>query len=218
MQPPKYPSTGHWQWSPTVHRDDSYHPDPQHFVNRSLIITEKVDGGNTCLHGGDAYARSVDLPSSHGSFAMVKKHHAWKSNYWDRDIFVYGEDIYGIHSLEYDAVLEKTTFRIFAIRKGDHFLAWEDVVAFSAAEDMLTVPVVHSGIFTSVEEIRLFLDDSMKVPSAYGGEREGFVMRVAKGFDAKDFGINVCKYVRANHVQTDEHWRRNWKPCKIKHG
>lgn len=216
MQPPKYPSTGHWRWSPTVHRDDSYHSDPEYFVGKPLIITEKIDGGNTCLHDGKVYARSVDSPASDGWFAMVKKHHAWKGYQWGLETAVYGEDIYGIHSIEYEPVREDNTYHVFAVRVGDEFMSWESLSAFCSLYDFDTVPVVYSGTFSCVEQIRCFLDDNMKTPSALGGEREGFVMRVADAFHADDFSISVCKYVRANHVQTDQHWRRNWKPCRLK--
>lgn len=31
----------------------------------------------------------------------------------------------------------------------------------------------------------------------------------------KDFKDNVAKWVRKDHVQTDDHWTRNWKKSKI---
>ena len=42
--------------------------------------------------------------------------------------------------------------------------------------------------------------------SVYGGEREGMVVRVERGFRGEEFGGCLGKYVRAGHVQTDEHW------------
>src|SRR3546814_4819825 len=57
----------------------SYHGDPKFFLNRPVVITEKLDGGNTCLWNGQVYARSVESPANDGWFAMVKKHHAWRS-------------------------------------------------------------------------------------------------------------------------------------------
>ena len=76
--PPRYPRTFHWHESPEVHADDSYHGNPNVFVGQEVVITEKLDGGNTCLWNGDVYARSTSTPSNDGWFAMVKKHHAWK--------------------------------------------------------------------------------------------------------------------------------------------
>jgi hypothetical protein len=49
----------------------------------------------------------------------------------------------------------------------------------------------------------------MKLPSMYGDTREGVVIRVADSFKLDDFPNYVCKWVRPNHVQTDEHWTKN---------
>ena len=56
----------------------------------------------------------------------------------------------------------------------------------------------------------------MKKPSELGGKKEGLVIRIADKFSVGEFDKNVAKYVRANHVQTDSHWRYNWKICKLK--
>ncbi len=46
--------------------------------------------------------------------AMVKKHHAWKVT--EPDVFLYGEDIYGVHSITYGPVPENETFHSFSLR------------------------------------------------------------------------------------------------------
>lgn len=227
MQPHKYKSTGHWPWSPTVHRDDSYHPYPEHFIGKAVVITEKLDGGTTTLCNGEVYSRSVDSPATEGWFAMVKKHHTWKSNYWGSDVEVIGEDIYGVHTIEYDPIYEADTFYVFSVRVGDRVLSWADTVAFCQDHQLKVVPRVYIGEFNAVEALREFLDKSMKQSSALGGEREGFVIRLAEEFDGSalirikesktEIMRNLCKYVRPNHVQTDKHWRDNWKPCKLIH-
>ena len=56
----------------------------------------------------------------------------------------------------------------------------------------------------------------MSEPSTFGKEKEGCVIRKANSFtDEQGFENNVCKYVRANHVQTDEHWTKNWKKAEL---
>ena len=56
----------------------------------------------------------------------------------------------------------------------------------------------------------------MTEPSNFGKEKEGCVIRKANAFtDEQGFEKNVCKYVRANHVQTDEHWTKNWKKAEL---
>ena len=217
-RPIKYPSTPHWPESEKVHRDDTYHLDPEFFVGRDVVITEKLDGGNTCLHRGEVYARSVTSPSHDGWMAMVRKHHGWKTN--DRSIFsFYGEDLYGIHSIEYDPLWEEDTYRLFAIRDAQgRFLDWDAVVALAIQYTFLTVPVCFLGAFQSMGDITEWFKDNRPSASSLGPEREGFVMRTVDGFDGADFPTHVCKYVRKNHVQTDQHWRVNWKPCQLKRG
>lgn len=220
--PRKYPSTKHWPWSQTVHRDDSVLPDPAVFLNKDVIITEKLDGGNTCLWNGEVYARSTTAPSHAGWMGMVRKHHAWKTH--EYDVQFYGEDLFGIHSIEYDPMKQEETYRLFATRftcdrfgqDNDVFHEWGTVEWFANKLEVPTVPVLYRGSFSSVEDITSWFETHLTQPSSIGGEREGFVIRSEECFHATDFSQNVAKYVRANHVQTDEHWTRNWKTCRLK--
>ena len=211
----KYPSTPYWPWSPTIGRGDAVHPNPGRFVGESVVVTEKLDGGNTLLHAGEVFARSVAAPSGGKWMAMVKKHHAWKVN--EPDVYLYGEDIYGVHSIAYEPVAEHETFHAFALRDGDGaFAAFDELETYARSRAISVVPVLFKGRFESVDEIRAFVERAHSEPSVLGGQREGVVMRLARGFPAARFPDNVCKSVRVGHVQTDEHWTRNWKPCRIK--
>ena len=70
--------------------------------------------------------------------AMVKKHHAWKVN--EPDVWLYGEDLYGVHSIEYEPVAEHETFYAFALRHGDGaFASFAKVEAYAK----------HAGRFRS---------------------------------------------------------------------
>lgn len=60
----KYPSTPYWPWSPSIGRGDDVHANPDRFVGEDLVVTEKLDGGNTLLHAGKVYSRSVSAPFS----------------------------------------------------------------------------------------------------------------------------------------------------------
>tara|TARA_Y100000310_G_scaffold338699_1_gene429162 strand:+ start:1504 stop:2115 length:612 start_codon:yes stop_codon:yes gene_type:complete len=198
----KYPSTTYWS------------EDFTNFVGKEVVITEKLDGGNTCLYKGEVYARSVSSPSHHGWMAMVRKHHAHKISIKEDTMF-YGEDLYGVHSIEYDPLKEDSTFYLFALRTGNYFASWNMVEYIANHLSIPTVPVLFKGSFSNTKEITKFFEEQLKLPSELGSEAEGFVIRTVRGFNAKDFSKNVCKYVRPNHVQTDEHWRKNWQPCKI---
>ena len=212
--PVKYPRTPYWPWSPTIGRGEAVHGDPRRFVGEDVVVTEKLDGGNTLLHAGKVYSRSVAAPSEAKWMAMVKKHHAWKVT--EPDVWLYGEDIYGVHSIEYEPVAERATYYAFALRRGDGaFTAFAEVEEYARQRDIPVVPVLFKGRFESVGEIRAFLAQAHSEPSALGGEREGVVMRLAREFPAAAFQDSVCKSVRPDHVQTDEHWTRKWKPCRI---
>ena len=210
----KYPGTPYWPWSPTVGRGDAVHQDPSRFVGESAVVTEKLDGGNTLLHAGEVYSRSTSGPARGKWMAMVKKHHAWKLN--EPDVYLYGEDIYGVHSITYEPVAEHETFHAFALRDGDGaFASFKELKTYAKRLAIPVVPVLFEGTFGSVAEIRAFVKQAHREPSVLGGEREGVVLRLARGFPATEFQDNVCKSVRIGHVQTDEHWTRNWKPCRI---
>lgn len=211
---PKYPGTPYWPWSPALGRGDDVHPNPERFVGDAVVVTEKLDGANTLLHAGAVYGRSVSAPSRGGWMAMVKKHHAWKVN--EPDVYLYGEDIYGVHSIAYEPVTEERTFRAFALRDGDdRFKSFAEVEAYAVRREIPVVPVLFRGRFRSMPEIRAFVNRAHGEASALGGEREGVVLRLARGFPAAEFQNNVCKSVRAGHVQTDEHWTRHWRPCRL---
>ena len=211
---PKYPSTPYWPWSPAIGRRDSVIRRPERFVGQPVVATEKLDGGCTLLHAGQVYARSVAAPSEAKWMAMVKKHHAWKVT--EPDVWLYGEDIYGVHSIAYDPVPEDRTFYAFALRDAaGEFAAFGDLERYAESRQIPVVPVLFRGVFRSVSEIRTFLTQAHAEPSALGGEREGVVLRVDRAFRASEFQSAMCKSVRPNHVQTEEHWTRHWKPCRI---
>ena len=209
----KYPRTPYWPWSPSVATGDRVHPDPEYFVGQEVVVTEKLDGGNTLLHEGQVYARGASAPSEAKWMAMVKKHHAWKIR--GQDIWVYGEDLYGVHSIEYHAVPENQTFYMFAVLMQGQFASFAAVEEFGAEWAIPVAPVLFRGRFGSVNGMRERIDEWHETPSVLGGEREGIVMRLADGFPRGEFARHTCKSVRAGHVQTDEHWSRNWRACRI---
>ena len=214
VENPKYPSTPYWPWSPTTGRGDAVLQHPERFVGQKVVATEKLDGGCTLLHAGRVYARSVSAPSEAKWMAMVKKHHAWKVT--EPDVWLYGEDIYGVHSIAYDPVPEDRTFHAFALRDGNgEFAAFGDLERYAKSRRIPIVPVLFRGVFRSLAEVRGFVIRAQAELSALGGKREGVVLRLDRAFPAAEFPEAVCKSVRPGHVQTDEHWTRQWKPCRI---
>lgn len=184
------------------------------FLNKDVVITEKIDGSNTCITEGQVYARSVSSPSHNKWFAMVKKHHAYKVT--NPGLKLYGEDIFGVHSIEYDPVEEDKTFYAFGLANQTEFLSWSDLANYCNMWAIPVVPVIFQGKFSSITSLKEFFESEHRKPSFLGNEREGMVIRVASAFKTDQFDMNVAKSVRPNHVQTDKHWRYHWKCCKLK--
>jgi RNA ligase len=128
------------------------------------------------------------------------------------DLEVFGENLYGVHSIEYQKL--PAFFFIFAIRHGETWLSWEEVAFYSELLALPLVPVVGEGVFAEMELKNRVLQSAAS-ESAFGGACEGVVVRAVHSFEEADFSQNVLKYVRANHIQTDEHWTRHWRKATL---
>ena len=210
----KYPRTPYSPWSPSIADRDI--ANMSNFVGRPIVITEKIDGSNTMLHNGQVYGRSVDTPSNAGWLGMVKQHHAWKT-YGIEDRLFFGEDIFGIHSIEYEPVKPEHTFYLFGIYYPEISMwqSWSDTEWHAREFGFNTVPVLFKDKVNNVSDLRKVVNELMGLPSSLGGSREGVVIRRESAFKLADFHNSICKLVRENHVQTDEHWTYNWSPCKL---
>ena len=215
----KYPRTYHFPFSPGTTSDDRIKHDWQAILANELVITEKLDGENTCIKSDGVYARSHAAPTRN----------PWAKNAWDiwerikpnlKDFDIFGENLYGQHSIEYTRL--EHHFYVFAIREGDKWLSWDEVVFYADVLELPTVPVIKRGIFTE-KEITELINSTITEESQLGGKCEGVVCRTAQSFYnlpteqvGQHFSNNVLKYVRKNHVKTDEHWTRNWQRAKLR--
>jgi hypothetical protein len=86
------------------------------------------------------------------------------------------------------------------------WFAWDEVELWANEIGVSTVPVLFQGKVSSEKELKALTLSLMKEDSCCGKEREGVVVRVAKSFNDAEFSDCVLKYVRANHVQTGDHW------------
>ena len=71
-----------------------------------------------------------------------------------------------------------------------------------------SVPVLWRGIAT--EDVLLEIAAGIDAQT-----QEGYVVRTVGAFAEEDFALNVAKWVRPNHVQTDEFWMTNWVHNKL---
>ena len=81
----------------------------------------------------------------------------------------------------------------------------------------LQVPLLYRGCFASAGQLQKCLEKWKTDSSAVGADvhPEGFVVRRAASISQESFSEEVAKYVRANHIQTDEAWKRKWKKAVV---
>lgn len=192
----KYPRTYHLPWSNTTSDDKMLDTDAC-FENKHVIVTEKLDGENTTLYNDYVHARSLTY-SPHSSRNFVKKFHANIAWQIPDDIRICCENVTALHSIPYDNL----PFFLFGISvwEKEKCLAWNESEVWFEKLSIPSVPLLYSGVYNS----KLI----HKVYETIASKRliEGYVVRITNAFNYSDFNNSVAKYVRPNHVQTDEHW------------
>ena len=220
----KYGRTYHYPFSPGTTSDDRinhhYWSDIQQL--ETIVHTEKLDGENSCLNQYGVFARSHTAPTIHPWANYLKER--WqliKNDLGDLEIF--GENLYAIHSIEYPNIEQH--FYVFGIRYLDTWLSWEEVQFYAALLDFPAVPTVEmvqpsdqatfeATVLAIVQQESIF--NSIDVHTQEPCSMEGIVSRNTQAYPVVDFKQNVFKYVRKDHVKTDEHWTRHWKRAALK--
>jgi len=193
----KYPRTCHLPDSPGAGAGDRVQPDLS-WLDGELVVTEKLDGGNLTFTRDAMYARSTD----------------GGTNPWDRpakalwamtayripdDWRVCGESMWARRSIAYSDL--PGVFIVFGIwDETDTLLGWDDTVDWARRLELPVAPVLYRG--GSLSEARAAWAAQRDASSS-----EGFVVRSAGRITATDFPLKVLKWVRENHVRTDDTWR-----------
>jgi len=204
----KYPRTYHCPWSPGGTRDDSILESMDHFVGKKVVVTEKMDGENTTMYKDHIHARSTSS-TNHPSRNWVKALQGRLSHHIPEGWRICGENLFARHSIAYERL--NSYFLAFSIWNEENIcLDWGSTVEWCQLLEIEHVPVLYVGLYDE-EAIRASW-------SPQNGEEnsEGYVIRLYDSFAYDDFRESVAKYVRANHVTTDERWERNWTPNSLK--
>jgi len=213
MDSPKYNRTFHFPFSPGATNDDKIATSMDALIGVPIVITEKMDGSNTSLERDGCFARTHSGPPSHPSFDSLKALHASIKYQISGSHQLFGEWCFARHSIEYSEL--PAYFMLFGVRElanafgtdEDYWTSWEEVERRATEMGLSTVPVLYKGTVSSEKELKDLVESFMNQPSTCGGIREGVVARVAKSFADDKFSTHVMKCVRANHVQTSEHWK-----------
>jgi len=209
MDSPKYNRTFHFPWSPGATNDDKIATSVEKLIGQPIVITEKMDGSNTSLEADGCFARTHSGPPVHVSFDGLKALHATIKYKIPDYMQLFGEWCYARHSIEYNEL--PGYFLLFNARNlslsSPFWVSWEELKLWAEEIEVPMVPVLFEGVVYSEKELQELVESFMNQPSMYGGIRDGVVVRIRGEFIDDDFSSCVMKCVRANHVQTSEHWK-----------
>jgi hypothetical protein len=238
----KYNRTLHSPISLGSTNDDRFMPDNyiEYFQTIPLVITEKLDGQNTCFNKHGLFARSHTSPSIHKWDEPLRRR--WETTKKDLgEVELFGENMFATHGIEYSKL--ESYFYVFAVREHGKWLSWEEVEFYADYFNFPTVPRIDivkplsdfSHITDSdmqmdeffLEQLGMTWEDYSNTPGILGGTDiftglpacEGLVVRNANSFLTNNGNLdtmsnefdNVFKLVRENHVKTDKHWTKSWK-------
>jgi hypothetical protein len=229
----KYNRTYHVPWSPGTTSDDRFISTLDDIIGHEIVVTEKLDGENNGIEKGGVYARSHIEYSKHPWGEMVRNVHKASKKLISNNEILFGENMEGIHSIRYDKL--SFPFYLFAVRTSHYnkdsgsesmiFESWDTTVEYSKLFNFPTVPLLFRGIISTEKELKeLTLEltsqrshlDSYDAYHENPTNMEGVVIRRSCSFNSNNFKTYVAKWVRKDHVKTDEHWTKNWKRAKIK--
>lgn len=195
----KYPRTPHFLWSPGLQNDDRLLKSTAGWEGTQVVITEKMDGENTTFYRDGLHARSLDSPTEIWR-ESVKAIWGEVAHEIPEGWRICGENVAAVHSIRYDDLM--SYFLVFSVWDHDTCLSWDETMEWCAMLGLSTVPLIYWGEYN---------DDLCKelCSGLNPTTQEGLVVRPAGRFHYLDFSTRVGKYVRAAHVQTDEHWTRS---------
>lgn len=170
-------------------------------------MTEKMDGSNVCLTRDAVFARSHNGPPSHPSFDLLKAQHAAVKRNIPEHVEVFGEWLYAVHSIRYNNL--PSYLQVFGVRSGTVWWSWEDTREMANEVMASTVPAIFEFCPSSAAD----LQSKVEIVTVHNffkptfGVREGVVIRPSQEFLDDAFSESVLKWVRKDHVQTDERWK-----------
>lgn len=195
----KYPRTFHLPYS-NADSDDKVLLSDEMFIGKQVVVTLKMDGENTTMYDDFIHSRSL-TNSNHFTRDYVKGIWAKIKHLLDSNMRLCGENMYAIHTIEYDNL--ESYFLLFSIWIDDLCLSWKETMEYAKILGLSTVPVIYEGVYDKKLILNTF--------KQYESTNEGFIIRLSDSFT--DFSNSVAKYVKPSFKVKD--WQE-FKTNKLK--
>lgn len=202
MEKFKYPRTAHLDWSLSLMNDDRRLPSLDGLVGERVVVTEKYDGENTSMYRDAIHARSMDS-RHHGSRDWTKKHHGEIAHLIPERWRTVVENCYATHSIKYRRAsgnaLPSFDIGLSIWDDNNICLPWDETVMWFEELGITPARVIYDGIWDEALLRKIAVEqDPMLV--------EGYVVRNAGAIPYDRWFRPAAKYVRAKHVNTNQHW------------
>lgn len=198
----KYPRTYHLPCSPGATNDDRF-MDTSVLEKCIVIASEKLDGENTTIYRDGFHARSLNYKYNK-TRDIISRWHAMIAPRIPEGVRICGENISYKHSISYKDM--DHFFYVHSVWSGNRCLSVMETIEYCHVMGLRTV---YDDVSFSQGEYKTTLDHTLHMVEECPRECEGFVIRAIRDFRMDEFHDLVGKWVRPNHVQTDEHWGKN---------
>jgi len=174
----------------------------EHFKDLEIIVLEKLDGENTTVYKDHIHARSLDPMDNHPSRSRIKSWHSQIKNELPEGYRFCIENVFAKHSIHYKS-LKDYHYLLSVWNENNLCLSWKETEEWSQLLEIPTPNILYKGLFDEN-----LIKGLYKPISDNGDECEGYVVRPTREFTFPEFRRFCLKFVRENHVQTSEHWKR----------
>lgn len=196
----KHPRIYHLPFSPGVGKEDRILDNLYNLQSNIIVVLLKLDGENTSLYRDYIHARSLTF-TPHPSRNWLKAYHQQIKHIIPEGWRICGENMYAKHSIYYKNL--DSYFYVHSIWDENNIcLSWRETDRFCRQNNLALVPVFYIGPWDIRE-----LEKISKLETYNEDEVEGFVVRTLDKIPYLLYNEYVAKWVRANHIKTDIHWR-----------
>jgi hypothetical protein len=195
-------------FSPGCTKDDKRIESTDFLLFSPIMVTEKMDGSNVCLENEAVFARTHAGRPRHQSFSALKAMHACIRSRIPAGVQIFGEWLWAQHTISYNRL--PAYFMVFGVcdLRKCLWASWAEVEQWADLVGCPTVPVLERNVIVySDKELQKLVERHALGASHVGETREGVVVRRQCDMPDSMFPHYVAKWVREDHVQTDEHWK-----------
>lgn len=196
----KYFKTSHLPFSMAVADDDKILTQKEvkeyFYPMEDAYASIKMDGENTTIGKGYSHARSLDS-KDHWSRHHIKQLAASLYKDIQPGWRICGENLMAVHSIKYTNL--ESFFYVFSIwDETNTRLSLDDMIEYCDFTGLTMAPILDRGPYR-----KFYFKDHFNLNFE---QDEGYVISNSGKFHYDDAKKNIAKVVRANHVNTSEHW------------